>query len=263
MTYSDANESDEGMIVPRWTDAGKAYADSQYARGRGLSVTYAEGVADAYDSGLIAGAASVTPPCLCYPGGFTPENYEGPQADCPVHGGPSGIVFCAPERTLTADEADARPKNSLFFDRAGDVWRRNHLASQFSPRDEPYRLVYDPTWQPAPPVPAPVLLTADDPRWRDGAKVRGEFPDGSAVEGTAEALDTLYVSGNGSHLRFSRFRFAEVHLLADAPDPDTDLVDVLQSALDPDFGYWTWRGVRELLKAIRSSGYEITKAAEA
>jgi len=32
-------------------------------------------------------------------------------------------------------------------------------------------------------VPAPILLTAGDPRWRDGAKVRGEFADGSAVEG--------------------------------------------------------------------------------
>ena len=53
---------------------------------------------------------------------------------------------------------------------------------------------YDGTWsrcdsEPAllapasPPIPAPVLLTADDPRWRDGAKVRGEWPDGSVCEG--------------------------------------------------------------------------------
>lgn len=29
-----------------------------------------------------------TPPvvCDCYPGGFTPDSYEGPQRDCPVHG---------------------------------------------------------------------------------------------------------------------------------------------------------------------------------
>jgi hypothetical protein len=24
--------------------------------------------------------------CTCYPGGFTPDTYEGPKEDCPVHG---------------------------------------------------------------------------------------------------------------------------------------------------------------------------------
>jgi len=26
------------------------------------------------------------PVCDCYPGGFSPDSYEGPKEDCPVHG---------------------------------------------------------------------------------------------------------------------------------------------------------------------------------
>lgn len=35
------------------------------------------------------------PVCDCYPGGFSPETYEGPQHHCPVHGhGPNCCSSC-------------------------------------------------------------------------------------------------------------------------------------------------------------------------
>ena len=78
------------------------------------------------------------------------------------------------------------------------------------------------------PVPAPVLLTADDPRWRDGAKIRGEFADESAVEGRIRD-GVLWVA-----LMLGGFGFGEmtaVYLLAEAPDPDADRLHVLNEWL--------------------------------
>lgn len=35
------------------------------------------------------------PVCDCYPGGFTPDTYEGPQEHCPVHGSPEVAEPCS------------------------------------------------------------------------------------------------------------------------------------------------------------------------
>ena len=79
----------------------------------------------------------------------------------------------------------------------------------------------------SPPVPAPVLLTADDPRWRDGAKVRGEFEDGSAVEGIVEGGSLAAGSQSTCGIYRNRGHFAAVYLIAESPDPDADVRQAL------------------------------------
>ena len=102
------------------------------------------------------------------------------------------------------------------------------------------------------PFPAPVLLTADDPRWRDGAKVRGEFADGSAVEGILRD-GVLWVA-----LMLGGFSFGEmsaVYLIAAAPDPDADkrqaVIEVLHG-----LGYQDVDGdeAGQILEALRERG---------
>ncbi len=82
------------------------------------------------------------------------------------------------------------------------------------------------------PIPAPVLLTADDPRWKDGAKVRGEFADGTAVEGWL----TRRGSKRWAITYGDAFQYAEcypvIYLLAEAPaDPDAERTELLAAAL--------------------------------
>jgi len=79
----------------------------------------------------------------------------------------------------------------------------------------------------SPPVPEPVLLTADDPRWRDGAKVRGEFADGKG--GAVEGILSLWSNSNKWFVDYGDedacYRadvFPGLILLAEAPDPDAD-----------------------------------------
>jgi len=79
---------------------------------------------------------------------------------------------------------------------------------------------------PATVVPAePVRLTGPDPRWRDGAKVRGEWPDGSACEGWLSSLPILpgkWFIKHGGVGRSVDVDQVTVYLLAEAPDPDAD-----------------------------------------
>jgi hypothetical protein len=105
----------------------------------------------------------------------------------------------------------------------------------------------------------PVRLTADDPRWRDGAKVRGEWEDGSAVEGILAKSRTsgewlvLYLEACTTWTS----RFTAVFLLAEAPDPDAELVEAFRGEFD---GLTTEQDFREVVHLLRISGYEITKA---
>jgi hypothetical protein len=46
--------------------------------------------------------------CNCYPGGWTPETYEGPKQDCPVHGEPAAIVAAVAPAVLRAFAARMR-----------------------------------------------------------------------------------------------------------------------------------------------------------
>ena len=105
------------------------------------------------------------------------------------------------------------------------------------------------------PVPAPVLLTADDPRWRDGAKVRGEFADGSAAEGFVSG-NFVNVSHDINGCAWPRRVFTAVYLIAAAPDPDADTLEVLNRA------YNDQCNIGEMLDEIRAAGYDVVKRAD-
>ena len=113
----------------------------------------------------------------------------------------------------------------------------------------------------APPTPQkPAWITTDDPRWRDGAKVRGEFRDGSAVEGTLEMSAAEGGDPPGGWwivylLDCSTWvtEFTTVYLLAEAPDDDEPILDALR--VD---GF-----VDAQLASLRAAGYDVVKRASA
>jgi hypothetical protein len=156
---------------------------------------------------------------MAYAARFTNETRAAVAAEAYDAALASVTPYRQPERVLTADEAARLPERSVLVNRLG--WLL--FAGSVNGNGGPYTLVYDPSWQPAPPVPAPVLLTAEDPRWRDGAKVRAEFADGTAVEGVlrlrTEAWVVLYRNNCSS---VWADEFDRVYLLAEAPDPDAD-----------------------------------------
>lgn len=86
---------------------------------------------------------------------------------------------------------------------------------------------------PATATPEPVRLTADDPRWKDGAKVRGEFADGSAVEGAVDGKRVLYAQIQPSLGTFywERAMFDVIYLITEAPAAEDPRVEVLAEAL--------------------------------
>ena len=192
-------------------------------------------------AGFDAGAASVA--CVCGTPGL---DYDGPDEDCPIHGGP-GPVRTVPAEPITVrdpKELDALPLRSAVMDSLGFVWQ--FLPCYDGDRwclavtgDTPERRTAMDMggWFPmtllapaSPPVPAPVLLTADDPRWRDGAKVRGEFADGSAVEGILLRREIRW--GDPDYYYLYTGNLAAVSLLAEAPDPDAELRHRIVTALN-------------------------------
>jgi len=119
------------------------------------------------------------------------------------------------------------------------------------------------------PAPAPVLLTADDPRWRDGAKARGVFEDGTAVEGIVEGNTLAAGSQSTCGIYRNRGHFAAIYLLAEAPDPDADTITMLAAAACEAWGeLWPddkadsdWYPA--VLATIRAKGYDVVKRADA
>jgi len=106
----------------------------------------------------------------------------------------------------------------------------------------------------APPTPQKLpWITTDDPRWRDGAKVRGEFRDGSAVEGTLEMSAAeggwwiVYLLECSTWVT----EFTTVYLLAEAPDDDEPILDALRVG-----GF-----VDAQLASLRAAGYDVVKRA--
>ena len=101
-------------------------------------------------------------------------------------------------------------------------------------------------------VPAPILLTAGDPRWRDGAKVRGEFADGSAVEGILIRREIRW--GDPDYYYLYTGNLAAIYLLAEAPDPDADVVANLVCELVEidDSREWTTVEARRILAVARA-----------
>jgi len=178
--------------------------------------------------------------------------------------GAAGVTVRA-EPITTAAHLDALPVGSIVLNGDGRPWWKHEgewwLAGSDMTNARNARgvrgvcttmtLVYDPTRPASPPVPAPVLLTADDPRWRDGAKVRGEFEDGSAVEGRLSirpsVTEIVYYQG-GRGVR----RCSAVYLLAEV-NPDADVLDAMEQT----------EGERsdEALAHLRSRGFDVVKAA--
>jgi hypothetical protein len=103
----------------------------------------------------------------------------------------------------------------------------------------------------SPPVPEPVLLTADDPRIRDGAKcqwVDGPFVIGGGMV-TASAVRASVRAGGATS------NYMTLLLIAEAPDPDADkrqaVIEVLHG-----LGYQDVDGdeAGQILEALRDRG---------
>ena len=58
--------------------------------------------------------------CSCYPGGFTPDTYEGPQRDCPVHG---EVGALAEGVKALLDKYDVSDDPDLWECEPEDRWR--------------------------------------------------------------------------------------------------------------------------------------------
>lgn len=75
-----------------------------------------------------------------------------------------------------------------------------------------------------------VVITDSDPRWQDGARVRGELPGGEAMEGTLRLPDTggwviainlpeVPMVKPSAILTTSVSRFTTIYLVEEAPNP--------------------------------------------
>jgi hypothetical protein len=204
-----------------YSDAAKKYAGTRYREG--VSIVGGREAARAFDAGHAAALATVAP--------------------------------VQPRVLTTAEELDALGVGCIVLDRENDSWHRHQYdwkcaTSNYDRPDRylPCRLVYDPT-APVPATTEPVRLTADDPRWRDGAKVRGEFADGSAIEGTLHAYKRAEIHYREDNGFMYADAFARVYLLAEAPDDDEPILDALR--VD---GF-----VDAQLASLRAAGYDVVK----
>lgn len=155
------------------------------------------------------------------------------------------LATVTPRTISTESELDALPVGSVVTDGDRDAWQKNrdgewvmcgcedayssrHVFSDAELKHPVTLLV------PATAAPEPVRLTADDPRWKDGAKVRGEFADGSAVEGAVDGKRVLYAQIQPSLGTFywERAMFDVIYLITEAPaDPVDPRVELLAAAL--------------------------------
>ena len=166
-----------------YSDAAKAYADSSVDDDSySLWFTIARAFDAGFEPGAKYGAASARQPERV----LTPV-YPFTDGDCTVIG---------PECISTTP--DSTPDCRLAW---RGVW--------FSP------LV--PASVPAEPE---RLTDPDDPRWRDGAKIRGEFADGSAIEGILIRREIRW--GDPDYYYLYTGNLTAIYLLAPAPDPDAD-----------------------------------------
>ena len=99
-----------------------------------------------------------------------------------------------------------------------------------------------------PPVPAR-LTDRDDPRIRDGARVRLDITIGGPSWYADEVCE--WVDGD-----------EPVYLLAEAPDPDADMRDVLHDALSgPLLAELNDDELNHVLRNVRAAGYDVVKRA--
>jgi len=157
------------------------------------------------------------------------------------------------EPITTAAELDALPVGSIVFDdpdpwqkyASGDWGSQGHgyWTSDVLARNGPLTLL----------APAPVLLTADDPRIRDGAKAETRRAFTIGEPGWSESWVTEVIRADG----------ARVYLLAEAPDPDADARRALEIAigLNVSTGRVPELAV-EVLATLRDNDYDVTKRVE-
>ena len=172
-----------------------------------------------------------------------------------------------PRTISTAAELDALQKRTVVIGDSGWAWEKRldnywygeggyvaRTSSAIATNYGPFTLLVPASES----APEPVRLTdPDDPRWKDGALVRGEFKDGSAIEGYLET---------DKRLRFIRYgeidpgtwyinldnEVPKVYLLAEAPDDDEPILAALRVG-----GF-----VADQLAALRAAGYDVVKRAD-
>lgn len=107
------------------------------------------------------------------------------------------------------------------------------------------------------PVPAPVLLTADDPRIVAGALVEVTYPSENGESVTyrhrVEAGSTARAWSVGAVK--STIPLVAVLLIEEAPDPDVDVLDAMEAT----YG----KNSDEALADLRAAGYDVVKRADA
>lgn len=153
------------------------------------------------------------------------------------------LATVTPRTISTAAELAALPVGQKVEDCDGDGYTKNKNGEW-----ECYSVDHRRVWisgtlamyapltllVPATAAPEPVRLTdPDDPRWKDGAKVRGEFSDGSAIEGAVDGKRVLYAQIQPSLGTFywERAMFDVIYLITEAPAAEDPRVEVLAAAL--------------------------------
>jgi len=213
------------------TDAGKKYATSLHYRG----IPPVEIAAAAFDAGA-AGATAQAEPIT-----------TAAQLDAL----PYGRVVIGAKSALSA-----RPHPWIKID-SGDAWTCVHDAHRTSASilaDSGPLTLLAPV---SPPVPEPVLLTADDPRIKVGALVeitstKGKR-EGASVTYRNFVTDTPRSAWCVDEIRDEITKGATFVLLAEAPDPDVDVLDAMEQT----------EGTKsdEALAHLRSLGYDVVKRA--
>ena len=166
-------------------------------------------------------------------------------------------TYRQPERVLTTSEFLRTAEDALVRDKHGSI---RSIRSARVTDDGPYTLVYDPTAPASPPVPAPVLLTADDPRIKPGARVQYRI-DTTLVNGLADGAthDARLVSAciraqiPQNPPLWTIQGYPAVYLIAEAPDPDVDVRVALNLA--------SRDNLDEMLANLREHDWDVVKVA--
>ena len=174
------------------------------------------------------------------------------------------LAMVTPRTISTAAELDALPEKAAVLDSAGDAWQekfgewgwaRGNLlltAARLVEEYAPLTLLV-----PATAAPEPVRLTdPDDPRIKPGAVIefradRTIVDDGDPAANGQWSLSALHNAMAGGLIGSIGFGEREFILLAEAPDPDAELVAKVDDALSElDGGYVGDRGAA-LVAALR------------
>jgi DUF1680 family protein len=71
--------------------------------------------------------------CTCYPGGFNPSSYEGPQEDCSAHGRPSLQADAILSALAAAGFVIIRPTDPEVIERVAEAIDQNYDEDGYLP----------------------------------------------------------------------------------------------------------------------------------